>query len=67
MLGIWPALPIAIKIFVGPMSDVDDTVFALGHGNRVCDIRFEDFSSSQSQVLLSAMVEPFPALERLDI
>ena len=70
MLDIWPPLPIAIRVFLADMEDVDNTIAVLGHNDRICEIDITILLSmtfSQFEKLIAAMQRPFPALTRLDL
>jgi hypothetical protein len=66
-LGVWPALPIVIWDIVDFTSDEDNTIVALEHRDRVCEIKLEGLTISQSEELLPFMRESFPALTKLQI
>ena len=63
MLGIWPAFPIVIKDYSATMSGVDDIIAALEQRDRVCDITLDDIPGPKLDILVPAMLGPFPALE----
>jgi hypothetical protein len=69
LLGIWPPLPIIIRYIVEwPMPDYDyDFGAAIVHHSRVREISINNISSSQLQLLASAMQEQFPALIHLTL
>jgi hypothetical protein len=60
-LDIWPSLPIIMKYFEPPTSDVDDILAALERHDRVCQITLWGVPSRQ----LAAVKEPFPVLTHL--
>ena len=66
-LDIWPELPIIIFAW-GEQSneEVNNTIAALGHHNRVCKIHFYNLQSRDSLLKeFAAIDEPFPALTSL--
>jgi hypothetical protein len=69
MLDIWPAfLPIVIYSGGEPSEDdAENVVSALKHPDRVCEIVFEEISSSSLQLFSEAMHGPFPVLTILDL
>ena len=72
-LDIWPSLPIVVYVHTGEMWDEsddwdeDDIIVALEHNDRICEIEFNEFPTSQSEKVFPAMQQPFPALTRLDL
>jgi hypothetical protein len=78
-LDIWPLLPIVVYVFIGEEWDEsngsvklddwgeDNVIAALEHNDRICEIEFYEFPSSQSEKVLLAMQRPFPALTRLEL
>src|SRR6266852_26155 len=71
-LDIWPPLPLSIHdaIFEDELAQpgLDNIVAALEHNDRVCQIQFEIFSSSQLEYLVTnstIMQKPFPELTDL--
>jgi F-box-like len=64
MLDIWPNLPVVVWVH-GHLEDVDNTIAALEHNDRVCAIYLWDVQNSGSEKILAAMKRPFPALTRL--
>jgi hypothetical protein len=66
-LGVWPAFPIVIWDFPDFPSDEDNIIAALGHRNRVCEIKLKRFTRLQSEELLGFMEESFPVLTNLQI
>ena len=66
-LDIWPAFPIIIWDLADLILDEDNIIAALEQHDRVCEIRLECFSRSQSETLLPLMQESFPALTNLQI
>ena len=74
MLGIWPALPIAVWAdvrHVGPLlsqfESPDNVIAALLPNNRVCEISLQGVTNSLLESLASVTQEQFPALTSLDI
>ena len=61
-LDIWPTLPLIIHVeeYV-PILSVDNIIAALERGDRVCQIDV-DASSSDLEMILAAMQQPFPEL-----
>lgn len=66
-LGVWPAFPIVIWDFPDFPSDEDNIIAALGHRNRVCEIKLKRFTRLQSEELLGFMDKSFPVLTNLQI
>jgi hypothetical protein len=64
MLDIWPNLPIVVWVH-GHLEDVDNTIAALEHNDRLCGIYLWDLPNSHSEKILATMQQPFPALTRL--
>ena len=64
MLDIWPNLPIVVWVH-GHLEDVDNTIAALEHNDRLCGIYLWDLPNSHSEQVLATMQQPFPALTRL--
>ena len=64
--GVWPALPIVIwdENF---HTDAFNIISALGHRDRVCEIKFKSFSIWHSEGFLPLMQESFPILTTLQI
>ena len=73
MLGIWPTFPIVIDDqelgrHRRPRVDhVGNTIAALEHRDRVCQIGLENIPLSLFPILAATMQESFPALERLQL
>ena len=68
-LDVWPALPLII-VDKGDSSTrsigyVDNIVAALERTNRVCQIELEDYWSSDMEIFLAEMQQPFPELTNL--
>jgi hypothetical protein len=63
-LDVWPALPLIVDGNVSSTS-VDNIVVALGHSDRVCQIRLLITGRLQWDKVLAAMQVPFPALTDL--
>jgi hypothetical protein len=45
----------------------ENIIAALEHNDRICEIEFYEFPRTQSEKLLQAMQQPFPALTRLEL
>jgi hypothetical protein len=67
MLDIWPPLPIVIWNHDMKRGCVDNTIAALGHNDRICQLGLGDISSSQFEKLLTIMQQPFPELTYLKL
>ena len=75
MLNIWPTLPIVVQTrFRGSNAElrdgkdsknVDNTIAALGHRDRVCQIGLMNLQHDQSPLFAAILQESFPALTRL--
>ena len=75
MLNIWPTLPIVVQTrFRGlyarlckgeDSKNVDSTIAALRHRDRVCQICLRNLQLDQSPVFAAILQESFPALTRL--
>ena len=63
MLGVWPAFPIVISDGSRSMSGVDNIIAALEQRDRVCDITLRNFPGSKMDMIVPAMLGPFPALD----
>ena len=66
-LGVWPILPIVIRVYGYEMWGVDNIIAALEHGDRICQLELIDIPSSQMRLVLGAIQPPFPALTRLEL
>ena len=64
-LDVWPPLPIILKCYDPPMSDVDNVLAALEHHDRLCQVSLFGVSSPQLEIFSGVMKEPFPALTHL--
>ena len=64
-LDVWPSLPIIMKYYEPPASDVDNVVAALEHHDRLCDVTLWNVPSPQLEEFSAVMKEPFPALTHL--
>jgi F-box-like len=64
MLDIWPNLPIVVWVY-DDLGDLDNTIAALEHTNRVCAIYLWYLQNYHSEDILAAMQQPFPALTHL--
>ena len=68
LLHIWPPLPIIITGFKHhPTSGLDNVVAALEQNDRVCEITLHDLSFLQLEEVAATMLQPFHALEYLDL
>ena len=67
-LSCWPEFPITIQHDVKglALSDEDDVLAALQHPNRICSLDLT-VTSTQLEKLLTAMQQPYPALEMLGL
>ena len=65
-LDVWPQLPIAIVGHCGKWG-VDNFIAALKHNDRICEIDIWSVSSLQTEKVLAAMQQPFPALTHLSL
>jgi hypothetical protein len=62
-LDVWPPLPIVICLRNYETSDMDNTIAALEHNDRIHELDLFYISSSQiMEKVLAAMQRPFPAL-----
>ena len=64
MLDIWPKLPIVVRAH-HDLRYVDNTIAALEHTNRICEIYLWNIRESHSEDIFAAMQQPFPALTHL--
>jgi hypothetical protein len=64
-LDVWPSLPIIMKYYDPPASDVDNVVAALEHHDRLCEVTLWDVPSPQLKEFSAVMKEPCPALTHL--
>ena len=68
MLDIWPALPLVIRNYYSNQLGLTDNVIAvLERSDRVCRINLEDVWSSDMEIYLAAMQQPFPELTHLSL
>ena len=67
MLDTWPPLPIVVSNYCIEMWDVDNTIAALEHNDRICEVNLENIPSSQFDKVLAVMRQPFPALTCLKL
>ena len=63
MLDIWPNLPIIV--WFNGQEGADNTIAALEHNDRICEIYLWDISDSHSEQVLAAIQQQFPALTQL--
>ena len=66
MLDIWPALPLVIMCFK-EIGSADNIIAGLERRDRVCQIILGSVPSSDLEILLAAMQQPFPELTYLAI
>jgi hypothetical protein len=64
MLDIWPKLPIVVWVY-DDLGDLDNTIAALGHTERICAIYLWLLQKYHSEDILAAMQQPFPTLTHL--
>jgi hypothetical protein len=64
-LDVWPSLPIIMKYYDPPASDVDNVLAALEHHDRLCEVTLWDVPSPQLEEFSAMMKEPVPALTHL--
>jgi len=64
-LDVWPSIPIIMKYYDPPASDVDNIVAALEHRDRLCQVSLWDVPSPQLEEFSAVMKEPFPVLTHL--
>ena len=64
-LDVWPLLPIIVWENDEESWDADNIVAALNHSDRICELRFFNIRTSQSEKVLGAIRQPFPALTSL--
>jgi hypothetical protein len=66
-LNVWPALPLIIYGSMDLTSGIDNIIIALGHSNRVCDVRLFESETGRGQLekVLAAMQVPFLELTEL--
>jgi hypothetical protein len=66
MLDIWPALPLVIQShYFNRIGRMDNVIAVLERCDRVCQIRLADVQSSDMEIYLAAMQQPFPELTHL--
>ena len=63
-LDVWPTLPLIVQVRNEPILSVDNIIAALERGDRVCHIDV-GASSSNLEMILAAMQQPFPELTYL--
>jgi hypothetical protein len=64
-LDVWPSLPIIMKYYDPPTSDVDNVLAALEHHDRLCQVSLSGVPSPQLEKFSAVMKEPTPALTHL--
>ena len=68
MLDVWPALPLIISCFGGYQAgSVDNIIAVLERSGRVCQIKIVNIQSSNLEIILAAMQQPFPELTDLSL
>ena len=68
MLDIWPALPLVIRgYYYSQRGSVDNVIAVLERCDRVCQIIVDFVSSSDMEIYLAAMQQPFPELTHLSL
>ena len=66
MLHVWPALPLIIWYYGGYRTgSVDNTVAVLECRDRACQIELLGIQSSDLEIFLAAMQQPFPELTQM--
>jgi hypothetical protein len=66
-LDVWPPpLPISISVYDSEKLE-DNIAAALEHNDRVSELLFSFFPSTEIQTVLATMQKPFPALTRLEL
>ena len=65
-LDVWPTLPLIVQVRNEPLLSVDNIIAALERRNRVCHIDV-GVSSSNLEMILAAMQQPFPELTILQL
>jgi hypothetical protein len=65
MLNVWPPFPIVVWVRDYVTLGVDNTLAALKHNDRICQLGLFYFPSLQLEKVLAAMQQPFPALKYL--
>ena len=63
-LDVWPTLPLIVQVGNEPLLSVDNIIAALERRDRVCQIDIHA-SSSNLEMILVAMQQPFPELTDL--
>jgi hypothetical protein len=67
-LDVWPTLPLIIEAyFSDSIPSVDNIIAALERTDRVCQIKLEFFPSSDIEIIVAAMQQPFPELTYLEL
>ena len=65
MLDIWPALPLFIMCF--QTGSADNIIAVLERSDRVCGIDLGHVQSSDLEIILAEMQQPFPELTDLSL
>ena len=67
-LDVWPALPLIIRCYgESQLGSVDNIIAVLERSVRVCRIELMFVPSSDFEIILAAMQQPFPELTHLDL
>jgi F-box-like len=68
-LDVWPPLPIVVMVYGDEMWDEDDIVAVLERNDRICGIDLWPgyIPNSRLERLFAAMLQPLPALTRLQL
>ena len=65
-LDVWPALPLVILCYNGyNIENLDNVLAVLERSDRVCRITLWEVESSDLEIILAAMQQPFPELAYL--
>ena len=65
-LDVWPALPLIIECYGAyRIVSVDNIIAVLERSDRVCQIGLWNVPSSDLEILLAAMQQPFPVLAEM--
>jgi hypothetical protein len=67
MLDVWPALPLIIRCYDVHLTGVDNIIAVLRRSVRVCRIELMSVQSSDLEIFLAAMQQPFPELTHLSL
>ena len=64
-LGVWPPLPIVLRVYSYKTWGDSNIVAALEHNNRICEVDLFDIPSRQLELVLQEMQQSFPELTNL--